>query len=104
MTNLPIKSRLHIVVRAALWGALLFAAFTFLVLFCFHFWGQQQSGKWSVIDSIRAFVGVPAFFLFGGAGVSEDVAGLICAFVNGLLGGFIFASLAVIWRFIVRYD
>jgi hypothetical protein len=89
-------------VRAALWGVLLFGAFIVLACLCSHFWGQQQGGKFSIIDYIRALAGMPAFFLFGGAVVSEAVAGLICVVVNSLLGGFIFASLMVVWRLIVK--
>jgi len=101
MKNPDIKRKSHPVLIAALFGGLLFAGLTLLMVIIAH-------GK---PDYILGFLGIPSGILIDKAGLYDwffelhnvdSASNILVVTVNGLIGAFLFSMLAVFWHLLVK--
>ena len=112
MKNHNYKSKPRSVFRAALWGGLLFAGFSAVVMVVCYFCGSKGD-----LLGPEALIGIPAGIILYGLHLNGPndwisnlhsipliylICGMEFSVVNGLLGALLFAVVARFRRFIVK--
>ncbi|MDD5140424.1 MAG: hypothetical protein PHY43_09235 [Verrucomicrobiales bacterium] len=103
MKNPETKTKLCAVAKVAIRGGLLFAAFTFFVIICFHLFahGSGEGGVAMFFALIRGVIGLPVYLIIGNKMPTAPFNGiftddLICILMNTVLGTIISAIVAAI--------